>query len=370
LAWDVYDDKGVLLLHTGHTIETSNQLDILMARGIFHMSDAGSNEPRTSKSMHQEEVSPFQLIDQIYSRLEKVVWSSVVPETEKAFPAKVTSLCRSLQQACARDADAALSTLLLGPAGSYSIKHSIDVAIICELIGKAMGMPDDERISLIAATLTENIAMTSLSDALCEQATPLSDEQRKGVRGHPARGVEILRSLGVTDPLWLDAVLKHHESSDGKGYPHGLKGDEVPVSARLIALSDFYCAKISGRRYRPPLSSHKAMQSVFPAGESRIDSGMVELFVKTLGIYLPGTFLCLKNNQIAVVTRRGASIQFPVVYAVTGKDGMPLVGPMRRDASNPEFGIARIIPPHKVTVKINRYQLWGYGEYKNREVIF
>jgi hypothetical protein len=70
-----------------------------------------------------------------------------------------------------------------------------------------------------------------------------------------------------------------------------------------------------------------------------------------------------------VVTRRGESIQFPVVYAVTGKDGMPLLGPMHRDTSNPDFGIARIIPPHKVTIKVNRYQLWGYGEFKNAKVM-
>ena len=161
----------------------------------------------------------------------------------------------------------------------------------------------------------------------------------------------MLRSFGVDDPLWIDAVLKHHESPDGKGYPDGLQGTTVPVSARLIAIADFFCAKVTGRSYRPPLSSHKAMQLVFPATDNRVDKSLVELFVKTLGIYLPGTFLHLKNNQIAIVTRRGESIHFPVVYAITGKDGMPLMGPLRRDTSNPEYKIVQIIPPREVVVK-------------------
>lgn len=369
LAWDVYDDKNVLLLHTGNIIESPNQIDILLARGIFHISGELPGEPDMGKPRRQEETSPFQLIDQIYSRLERIL-SLSVPETEKEFPEKITSLCRMLQQSCAQDGDATLSTLVLAPAGRYSIKHPLDVAVICELIGRALGMPDEERTSVLAAALTENIGMTLLSDVLYSQAAPLTDKQRKEIQDHPQQGVEILRSFGVHDPVWTNAVLMHHESSDGKGYPGGLREPDIPPYAHLIAASDFYCAKISGRSYRPPLSSHKAMQFVFPAGESRIDARIAELFVKTLGIFLPGTFVVLKNNQTAVVTHRGERIQSPGVHAVTGKDGMPLLGPMFRDTSNPDYAIVRIIPPHKVAVKVNRYQLWGYGEFKNKKVIF
>lgn len=365
LVWDVYDDRGVLLLRRGNIIETSNQLDILMSRGIFHIARRPSQETASVRPDHQEVVSPFQMVDHVYSRLEKVICSST-PETGKDFPARIMSLCRLLQQACALDTDATLSTIVLGAAGRYSIKHSIDVAIICEVIGRALEIPAHERLPVIAATLTENIAMTSLLDILCSQATPLTDEQRKEIQGHPAQGVEILKSFGVTDPIWIDAVLKHHESFNGKGYPQGLRGEEVPLYARMIAMADFYCAKISGRSYRQPLTSHEAMQFVFPAKDSRIDANIVERFVKTLGIYLPGTFLYLKNNQIAVVIHRGERIHFPIVCAVTGVDGMPLLGPMFRDITNPAFEVLRIIPPHEVPIKVNRYQLWGYGEFKIR----
>lgn len=364
LVWDVYDSQGVLLLHKGYIIETAKQLDILLARGIFHISDT-MPEPDAGKPIQREESSPFQLIDRIYPRLEKLICSSA-PETEKEFSTKVMGLSSSLQRACTQDPEAALSTILLGPEGRYSIKHSVDVAIICELIGRALDMSVDERLSMIAAAMTENIAMTELSDVLYSQAAPLSDEQREFVHAHPESGVERLRTFGVNDPLWLSAVLSHHQSSDGRGYPDGLKGESIPIAARLIAISDLFCAKISGRSYRPPLSSHQAMQFVFSAGEGQIDAGIAELFVKTLGIYLPGTFVCLKNNQIAVVTRRGEKIQFPIVYAVTGRDGMPLPGPVHRDTSNPDYGIARVIPAGEVTVKVNRYQLWGYSDFNPR----
>ncbi len=336
-----------------------------MSRGIFHISYKSSQESDSSRLDSQEEVSPFQLVDHIYSRLGKIMYTST-PEMEKDFPAKIMSLCRLLQQACALDEDATLSTIMMGTAGRYSIKHSIDVAIICEVIGQALGVPAHERLHVIAATLTENIAMNSLLDILSSQAAPLTEEQRKEIQGHPAQGVEILKSFGVTDHIWIDAVLKHHESINGKGYPQGLRGEEVPIYARMIAMADFYCAKISGRSYRQPLTSHKAMQFVFPPKDSRIDANIAERFVKTLGIYLPGTFLYLKNNQVAVVTRCGERIHCPVVYAVTGTDGMPLLGPMRRDISNPNFAIVGIIPPREVKIKVNRYQLWGYGEFKIR----
>lgn len=368
LVWDVYDAAGVLLLQTGCTIETSTQLNILMSRGIFYPSDRIPDESPARKSDLREEVCPFQLIDQIYTRLEKMLCLST-PETEKNFLTKIMNLCQLLHQACTRDADATLSTILLGNPGRYSIKHSIDVAIICELIGQALGMRVTERLCLIAAALTSNIAMISMTDILCEQNAPLQDEQRKVIHGHPPQGVEQLWLFGVNDPLWIDAVLKHHESPDGRGYPSGLQGAAVPLSARLIAIADFYCAKVTGRRYRPPLSSLKAMQFVFPATDSRVEKSLVELFVKTLGLYLPGTFVQLKNNQVAVVTHRGESIHFPGVYAITGIDGTPLVGPMRRDTSNPDYSIVRIISPREAAINVNRYQLWGYGAFKNREIL-
>jgi hypothetical protein len=105
------------------------------------------------------------------------------------------------------------------------------------------------------------------------------------------------------------------------------------------------------------------MQCILPADGERVDASLAELFVKTLGIYLPGTYVRLKNRQLAVVTRRGERIQFPAVYAVTGRDGMPLPGPVFRDTSLPDFGIAQVVPAHEVGVKINRYQLWGLGGF-------
>ena len=118
----------------GVLIETKTQLDVLMSRGIFYASARIPDKSLAKKSDLLEEVSPFQLIDQIYPRLEKLLCSST-PETEKEFPAKMMGLCRLLQQACVKDVDATLSTILLGTADRYSIKHPIDVAIVCEFDG-------------------------------------------------------------------------------------------------------------------------------------------------------------------------------------------------------------------------------------------
>ncbi len=358
----MYDDKGVLLLHKGNVIESARQLDILMARGLFFMSE-NMPDPDIGKPVpQQEENCPFPLIEQIYPRLEKLIDANN-PETEKDFPAKIIGLCSQLQRACTQDADAALSTILLGTAFRYSIRHNVDVAIICELIGQTLELSAEERLSVLAAALTANIAMTALTDVLYAQPDPLSDREKEAIVAHPESGVALLKACGVNDPLWLSCVLHHHRSADGKGYPQGFSEDPPPAAARMIALADFFCAKISGRSYRPPLSSHKAMQAIFPASDGRFDAGIAELFVKTLGIYLPGTFVSLKNNQIAVVTRRGEKIQSPIVYAVTGKDGMPLPGPVYRDTCLPDYGIVRSIPAKEVVVKVNRYQLWGYGGF-------
>ena len=81
----------------------------------------------------------------------------------------------------------------------------------------------------------------------------------------------------------------------------------------------------------------------------------------------PGTFVCLKNHQIAIVTHRGERIQTPGVCALTGKDGMPLPGPVFRDTSHPDYGIAKVLSAQEVVVKINRYQLWGYTDFNPKQ---
>jgi HD-GYP domain-containing protein (c-di-GMP phosphodiesterase class II) len=239
--------------------------------------------------------------------------------------------------------DAALAMTLLERNGRYSIRHSVDVAIACHVTGGALGIEEPELSSVVAAALTMNISVLELQDELQSQKDPLSEEQRERIRQHPDTSLNLLRERGVTDPVWLRAVESHHETIDGAGYTHGMKGDDIPLPAQLVQIADVYCARISSRDYRQPLRPNAALRALFLDQGKKVREGLANQFIKAIGVFPAGTPVRLDNGEIAVVTQRGESAKTPHVSSIIGMRGMPLVTPIRRDTSQPPFGVKEVV---------------------------
>lgn len=356
LPMDIYNGEGKLLLRQGQVIETLKQFTILRSKGLFFKT---TEYDESDKKVHAIESTPFEMMDEVHTRLLRYLGD---PGNVKDFPSRIVELSRIIQAACERDSDAVLATILLDEGLSYAVNHSIHIAIVCEEIAKHLGWEEKKRISLIAASLTANIAMIKLQDYLHNHQDALTEGHKKQIRSHADRGAEMLHQLGVRDNDWIEAVLQHHEAMDGKGYPFGLKGDNVFPSARFIAISDFYCAKIIGRGYRTPMMTNQAMSFVFQGQDSRIDMSMAQHFIKGLGIYLPGTMVKLKNKEIALVTRRSEKAHCPEVVAIMRADRSTLAFPAKRNTEADATSIADVLPHGEMNVVINKPLTWGYSK--------
>jgi HD-GYP domain-containing protein (c-di-GMP phosphodiesterase class II) len=106
-----------------------------------------------------------------------------------------------------------------------------------------------------------DIGKISVPDSILNKAEPLTAEEWKPIRAHPELGVEILRHV-IDLVNCLPAILHHHEHYDGTGYPDGLVGGQIPLGARIIAISDAYDSMTSNRPYRKPLSTEEAKDAV------------------------------------------------------------------------------------------------------------
>ncbi len=355
LQWNAYDANGKLLLHKGVVIESQSQLDALIARGMFlYGVDRGREEEWKPEV---EELSPFDLMDGAQDSLERLFGRMAdVPD----FPAHVLEVAAIVQQAVAKDVEAAMGSILLEGHPRYSIRHSMHAAVICEIVAKFQGKPEAERLPIIAAALTMNVAMLHLQDKLQSRKEPLDEKLREEVRTHPARGVERLKAAGVSDPAWLDGVLHHHECLDGSGYPKGLKGEEISYGAELIYLADIYDARISARDYRPARPPSLALKDIFLSRGRQVDATLAAVLIKELGIYPPGTFLLLANGEIAVAVRRGSRPDAPEVQSVVGARNNVLSIPLRRNTALAEFAVKEVITQSRAGVKVKRNLLWGY----------
>jgi HD-GYP domain-containing protein (c-di-GMP phosphodiesterase class II) len=360
LPHDIYDRNGVLLLKKGYVIKTEKQLTSLYERGASLLIPETHPDP-TPKAVPPLQTgipTPFELIDTVYSGLSALCLG---PVSKFGFQFKVIEFCKKIQTACSISTHAALGAILLKKESSYSIAHQLHCAILCDILLRATDHPSSEHSSLLAAALTMNIAMLKLQTELFNKKGVLSEEEKKAIRTHPQNGVELLRSNGVRDDIWLKAVLEHHEFLDGSGYPKGMAGEEINPLARMLTLSDVYCVKLFSRAYRLPLPPDVAAREIITGSRGQaLDQELAKVLVKEIGIFHPGSFVRLINGEIAVVTQSGKKIHHPLVHSIIKEDGVPFSKPIRRDCSKDTCSIVYSIPANQVEIELDLKRLWEF----------
>jgi putative two-component system response regulator len=163
--------------------------------------------------------------------------------------------------------------------GTYG--HSMRVSEMSARVAKRLGLPASEIETVRAASLLHDIGKIGISDFILAKKGPLTTEEFGIIRSHPQKGVEILQPLKQFASL-LPAILHHHERYNGSGYPAGLPGDAIPLSARIISVADTYDAIISDRPYRSANTNEKAIAELRTYAGKQFDPNVVDSFVEIM----------------------------------------------------------------------------------------
>src|SRR5690242_13501823 len=164
---------------------------------------------------------------------------------------------------------------------AYTGSHSERVGDLAARIARRLGS-DDSSIELtrLAASL-HDLGKLAIPEEILRKPSALNESERLVLQRHPQIGYRMLESLGV-EPI-ADWVLHHHERWDGDGYPHRLRGDEIPLGARIIFVADAFDAMTSERVYRRPFSQRDALAALERCSGSQFDPGIVDAFREELG---------------------------------------------------------------------------------------
>ncbi len=360
LSWDVYDDSGQLLLSKGYILLNERQRQRLLEEGLRSTASLSGAEDAAVDGVPASSGNPFITIDQLTMRLEGVLGMIRQQSVDIAPEQRIRKLGRAIQALCDYDADASLGAAHLKHDTAYPFRHSIHTALLCELVARRLNWPPLDRLSVISAALSCNVAMTELQAELVEQAEPLSDVQWDAIQMHPQQGYEMLHASGVSDQLWLQVVIQHHECINGRGYPAGMRGKEVLPEARLLGLADRYHAMVTGRSYRNGMLVKNALRRVFLDVGQELGSSLAQMFIKELGIYPPGSVVRLQNGETAVVIRRKAELAGPMLACIANSRGERYVRPLYRDSSEQEQYAIRDVHPSPGPLPFSLSQLWGY----------
>lgn len=159
----------------------------------------------------------------------------------------------------------------------YTSGHSVRVAEGAIALAREIGLNPHETNKIETAALLHDIGKIDAAyREILTQEGPLADEQRKLIKEHPERGVQLIRSVRSLDPDVLEYIKYHHERYDGTGYPDGLKGEEIPLGARIIMVTDSIDAMVTSRAYRDALSPDKARSELRENKGTQFDPELVD----------------------------------------------------------------------------------------------
>jgi diguanylate cyclase (GGDEF)-like protein/PAS domain S-box-containing protein len=159
--------------------------------------------------------------------------------------------------------------------------HSDRVSKYCKQMGEKLNLTIDQIKELEFAGLMHDIGKITIPDKILDKPCSLTDEEWVIMKKHTINGYNILRSADKYSKL-AEYALTHHERWDGKGYPNGLRGEEIPLFSRIISIADTFEAMTADRPYRKALDSKVAIAELHRCAGSQFDAKLVEIFVKEI----------------------------------------------------------------------------------------
>jgi len=160
----------------------------------------------------------------------------------------------------------------------YVYGHSRKVNTYAVALAEAIGLSPDDVSKVSTAALLHDIGKIGISDKVLNKKGKLNEENWEAIKAHPRLGANIVGNIPNLAPC-VSSILHHHERWDGGGYPEGLKGEEIPIEARILAIADTFEAMTSARPYRSAFSREEVVQELRKGAGIQFDPKLVEVFI-------------------------------------------------------------------------------------------
>jgi HD-GYP domain-containing protein (c-di-GMP phosphodiesterase class II) len=233
--------------------------------------------------------------------------------------------------------------------GNYDYIHPTKVVSLSLLIGKEADYSKSELVNLGMSALLQNIGYLFVPPNILASLDQSIEEKSAEFRKHPEYGSQILHRSGETYPEVAETILQHHERWNGSGYPRGLKGKEISLSARIIAIADTYHALVSRRPHKDPHSPPEAAEFITAYSGELFDPELVQLFIQNIPFYPKGVMVKLSTGETGIVTNTNIGyIGRPIIRICYDRNGCEVPKPYDIDLSKPEH-------QSKVVVEILEY---------------
>ena len=262
---------------------------------------------------------------------------------------------RGIAESVERNPDALITLTRVRTLDEYTYMHSLAVSALMINLARQLQLPPDYIQQAGTAGLFMDVGKAFLKLHLLSKPDALSAADWIEMRRHPQLGAEAIKASGDLSKIVADVCLHHHERWDGSGYPHGLKGDDISLFARMAALCDTYDALASSRPHRPACGPAEAVSEMYKL-EGWFDSSLLASFIRSIGVYPVGSLVRLESRRLGCVSaQRRDALTKPVVrvfYSIPERAHLPVI----------ELDLAQLPEPDRIVAREEPAR-WGLADW-------
>jgi putative nucleotidyltransferase with HDIG domain len=232
--------------------------------------------------------------------------------------------------------------------------HSLNVTMLSMMIARDIKLPHEVASMLGMGALLHDIGTKNIPDRVLNKLDPYNHAEQALVETHSQGGFEIGQKLGLAAPA-LAIIRDHHELFDGSGYPRHLQGEAINVLSRIVSIANYYDELCNPRNPADALTPHEALSLMFAKMRSRFDPKLLQVFIRCLGVYPPGTIVQLPNGGVGMVvtvnTAKPTRPQIMIYEAGVPREEAVMVNLEEQ----PDLNIVKSIRPSQVPKDIYNY---------------
>ena len=290
-----------------------------------------------------------------------IVTASTIREVEKNILARPAETIKSANRLVNQISESILSAPELAiyvmgdmAGGEELYFHSLNVTMLSLMLARDLGVPQEAAAALGMGALFHDLGRAEIPSRILLKVGPLTQAEQHLYEQHCDYGVKLGKRLGFS-PAILAIIHQHHEMVDGSGYPQHLKGDSINLLARIVGLANYYDELCNPVDIANALMPHEALSLMFARLRGKFDSRLLQLLIRRLGVYPPGTVVQLSNGAMAMVATVNTSHPMKpilVVYDESVPRDEAILIDLSQDA---DLNIAKAIKPALVPRHVYNY---------------
>ncbi|TNE76654.1 MAG: HD-GYP domain-containing protein [Gammaproteobacteria bacterium] len=228
--------------------------------------------------------------------------------------APIHQLADELQNSVLRNANALSCLGRIREKDNYLMEHSVNLSVLMSLFGNYRKLSTDVMHQIIVGALLHDLGKILTPDEILNKPGRLSPEEFEVMKLHARNSRDILATTEGIGELTVMTAAQHHERMDGSGYPAGLKGEEISVYGRMVAITDVYDAITADRVYHKGMTPTQGLKKLLEWSGDHLDPVLVKQFIRCIGLYPVGSLVLLESGRLAAVVEANEHDQrLPVV---------------------------------------------------------